>query len=189
MIAIENTLISDELFTEHFICDLSHCKGICCIEGDAGAPLDEEEIPIIETAMEHIRPFMTEAGQAVVDNVGVFEKDGTHFVTPLVNHADCAFLVKDENGLAGCAIEKAFEAKKINFQKPISCHLYPIRISQIGDDDILNYHRWSVCKHAVRLGKQKQVRIFEFLSVPLRRKYGDEWYNQLQIAYNQLFKK
>ncbi|MDR1951281.1 MAG: DUF3109 family protein, partial [Bacteroidales bacterium] len=138
MIAIENTLISDDIFTEYFCCNIDACKGCCCVEGDAGAPLDEYEIHYLEEHIDFIKPYLTAKGCEVVETVGVFEiaADGT-MVTTLVNRAECAFLTFNESGIAKCAIEKAFEDGKISYQKPISCHLYPIRISRVGNNDAL----------------------------------------------------
>ncbi len=190
MIAIENTLISDDIFTEFFCCDLNACKGCCCVEGDAGAPLDEDEIHYLDEHIEIIKPYLTEKGREVVETLGVFEiaiDDMT--VTPLVNRAECAYLTFGEDGIAKCAIEKAFEDGKINFQKPISCHLYPIRISRVGDADALNYDRWSICSDARIEGREKNVKIFQFLKEPLVRKYGKEWYNQILFAEKELFVK
>ncbi len=190
MIAIENTLISDDIFTECFCCDLNACKGCCCVEGDAGAPLNEDEIHYLEEHLDLIRPYLTPKGREVIENTGVFEiaiDDMT--VTPLVNRAECAYLTFGEDGIAKCAIEKAFEDRKIDFQKPISCHLYPIRISQVGNADALNYDRWSICRDACIEGREKGVKIYQFLKEPLIRKYGIDWYEQLIFAENELFKK
>jgi hypothetical protein len=149
MILIEDTLISDDIFTEYFCCDLNACKGCCCVEGDAGAPLDEDEIHYLEEHIHLIKPYMTEKGREVVDTIGVFEiAIDTMTVTPLVNRAECAYLTFEDNGMAKCAIEKAFEAGQIDYQKPISCHLYPIRISRVGNADALNYDRWTICRDA-----------------------------------------
>jgi hypothetical protein len=190
MIAIDNTLISDEIFTEYFCCDLNACKGCCCVEGDAGAPLDDDEIDYLEEHIDIIKPYMTEKGREVVENTGVFEiamDDMT--VTPLVDHAECAYLTFGEDGIAKCAIEKAFEDGKVEFQKPISCHLYPIRISQVSGEDALNYDRWPICRDACIEGREKGVKIFQFLKDPLIRKYGNDWYEQLIFAENEFFKK
>jgi len=190
MIAIENTLISDDIFTEFFCCNLTKCKGACCIEGNAGAPLDEDEISYLEEHIDLIKPYLTEKGRKTIENTGVFEIaiDGT-VVTPLVNHAECAYLIFGENGIAECAIEKAFEDGKISYQKPISCHLYPIRISKVGDSDALNYDRWTICNDARIEGKEKAVKIFQFLKIPLIRKYGTDWYEQAVFVENEFFAK
>jgi len=190
MIAIENTLISDDIFTEFFCCNLAKCKGACCVEGNAGAPLDEDEIHYLEEHIDLIKPYLTEKGRETIENTGVFEIaiDGT-VVTPLVNRAECAYLVFGDSGIAECAIEKAFEDGKISYQKPISCHLYPIRISKVGDSDALNYDRWTICNDACIEGKKKSIKIFQFLKLPLIRKYGTDWYEQAVFAENEFFAK
>lgn len=180
MLAVDNTLISDEIFSQYFCCDLSCCNGICCVEGDAGAPLNEEEIAILEDYKEKITPYMTEAGIAVIDNLGMFDYDEWgHLVTPLVNDRDCAF-VYYEDDIAKCAIEKAYLNQEIDFKKPISCHLYPIRITEYAHYDALNYHQWEVCESARTKGKELKITVFDFLKEPLTRKYGKEWINKIE---------
>lgn len=179
MIAIDETLISDDLGKVCFVCDLSACKGQCCVDGDAGAPLDEEEIGILEDCLDEIKPFMTAEGIAQVEENGVFDYDMFgHFVTPLVNGRECAF-VYHENGIALCAIEKAYKEGKISFLKPISCHLYPVRLSKYNNFDAVNYHEWHICKPALINGKKLDVPLYVFLKDSLIRKYGEAWYNEL----------
>jgi hypothetical protein len=188
MIAIENTLISDDILTEYFCCNLNICKGCCCVEGDAGAPLNEDEINYLENHLDLIKPYLTAKGRDVIDTDGVFEiaADNT-MVTPLINRAECAYLTFDNNGIAKCAIEKTFEDGKITYQKPISCHLYPIRISRVGDADALNYDRWLICDNARVEGREKNIKVFQFLKEPLIRKYGSDWYEHLVFAEKNLF--
>jgi hypothetical protein len=190
MIAIENTLISDDIFTEYFCCNLEACKGACCVEGDAGAPLDETEIHFLEENIEIIKAYLTEKGRQVIENIGIFEiaVDDTT-VTPLVNRKECAYITFSEDGTAECAIEKAFEDGKIPFQKPMSCYLYPIRISKVGEGDALNYDRWKICTDACIEGREKQIKLIHFLKNPLIRKYGKEWYDQAVFAEKELFTK
>ena len=138
MIALDNTLISDEIKTTFFSCDLKECKGACCIEGDAGAPLEEEEISLLEDYLDVLKPFMTLSGREEVETMGVFDYDADgKFVTPLVNGKECAYLFFDQE-IARCAIESAYRGKKIPFPKPLSCHLYPIRIKTTQFNDLLN---------------------------------------------------
>jgi hypothetical protein len=180
MIAIENTINSDDLDRVCFVCNLAACKGACCVEGDAGAPLDENEISELEDNLDCIRPFMRQDGIRAVEELGVFDYDAHgHYVTPLVNGAECAFVVFNEDGIAGCAIEKAWEAGKSKFRKPVSCHLYPVRISRYDDFDAVNYHEWHVCKPALKYGKHLNVPLYVFLKVALIRKYGEAWYAEL----------
>ncbi len=179
MISIENTLISDDLCDVCFACDLDACHGHCCVEGDAGAPLEEEEIPILEDCLEHVKPYMLPEGIAVVEQNGVFDYDAAgNFVTPLINGVACAFICY-EGEMAFCAIEKAFRDKKITYQKPISCHLYPVRISDYRTFEAVNYHKWHLCKPALAKGKVHNVPLYVFLKEPLIRKYGEDWYRQL----------
>ena len=185
MIAIDDTLISDDLGEVFFTCDLGRCHGSCCVEGDAGAPLDEEEIGILEDIMDTIRPFMTEAGTKVVAESGVFDYDiDGALVTPLVNDCECAFVYMDF-GVAKCVIEKAYYAGLIKFKKPISCHLYPIRITKYADFEALNYHKWNLCDRALVTGRREEVRVYEFLEEPLTRKYGKAWYEKLDKAFKK----
>jgi len=180
MIVVDDKIVSDDVVNVLFSCDLVACQGDCCVEGDEGAPLEEEEIGIIEDALDEIAPYMREEGLKVVDNTGVFDygADGD-YVTPLVNDRECAF-VYFEKGIALCAIEKAFREGKIDFIKPISCHLYPIRITEYADFEAVNYHQWSICSTALTCGTKKGSPVYESLKEPLVRKYGAEWYAKLE---------
>ena len=178
MIIVDNVLISRDLLTHCFCCDLSRCKGMCCIEGDAGAPLEEEEVGIIENNLEKILPYMTEQGRQVVKENGTFDYDMEgQLVTPLIEDKACAFICYD-HGIAQCAIEKAFFDKKITFRKPISCELYPIRLEKLQYYDSLKYHQWDICEAARRCGQEKKITVFEFLEAPLTRKYGKKWFQK-----------
>lgn len=180
MLIIDNVLISRELFTNCFCCDLSLCKGICCVEGDAGAPLEEEEIGLIENDLHKIIPFLTPEGKTAIEQFGIFDYDiEGQLTTTLINEKDCVF-VYYENGIAKCGIEKAFIEKKIKFQKPISCHLYPIRIKKYPYYEALQYHRWEVCQIATEIGKKKNLSVFEFLQPALTRKYGKKWIEKVK---------
>lgn len=180
MIVVDNTLNSDDLYKVCFVCDLQRCKGACCVEGDAGAPLEEAEISELEDNIDYIKPFMRPEGIEIIDDLGVFDFDVTgNYVTPLINGAECAFVVFTEDGIASCAIEKAWEAGKSDFRKPVSCHLYPVRISKYKDFDAVNYHEWHICKPALELGKRLDVPVYVFLKDSLIRKYGQQWYDRL----------
>jgi hypothetical protein len=179
MIVIDNTTISDDLSLVRFVCNLKKCKGACCVEGDAGAPLLEEEISALEDAIDAVKPFMTEKGCEVIDSLGVFDYDAAgDFVTPLVNGRECAFAIFDE-GIAGCAIEKAHEAGKTDFRKPVSCHLYPVRITAYETFDAVNYHEWPICRPALVNGNRLGVPLYKFLKDSLIRRYGETWYREL----------
>lgn len=179
MIKVKNTLLSDDIVEVKFCCDLPKCLGSCCVEGDAGAPIDEEEISLLDDYIEEIKPFMLPEGIEVVENLGVFDYDiEGALVTPLFNDRECVF-VYFENGISRCAIEKAHSEGAIPFGKPVSCHLYPIRITSYKDFDALNYHSWYICKPALEKGKSEGLPLYVFLKDALIRKYGREWYNEL----------
>lgn len=179
MIIIDDIIISDEFKDARFCCDLQKCLGVCCVEGDAGAPLEEEEISIIEDRIKEITPYMREEGIAVIESHGVFDYDMQgEFVTPLINDKDCAF-VYHENNVAKCAIEKAYDEGKIDFQKPVSCHLYPVRITKSKEFEAVNYHKWHICEPARSYGKTNGILLYKFIKLPLIRKYGQEWYDKL----------
>lgn len=184
MIQIEDKLISEEIFSEEFVCNLSKCKGICCVEGDAGAPLDKEEAQILENIYDKIKPYLTPQGIEAIEKQGKWEIDPTdgEYVTPLINNAECAYVTYDERGYTKCGIEKAYEDGVIDWQKPISCHLYPIRVTEYSSFTALNYHEWEVCSDACTLGKELQVPVYKFLKTPLIRKYGESFYSELSDA-------
>lgn len=179
MIKVQNVLVSEEIVSGHFCCDVSKCLGACCVEGDAGAPLEEDEIHIIQDDLEFFRKYMTGEGVAEVEKNGVFDfdQDGK-YVTPLVNGMACAFAYFEDN-IAKCAIEKAFEKGETTFQKPISCHLYPIRVSKLSENLALNYHRWNVCKPAIKRGRSLNLSIVSFCKESLIRQFGKAWYEAL----------
>lgn len=183
IIEIEGKLVSSELFSKEFVCNLSACKGACCVEGDTGAPLDISEIEPIEKNLDRIKPFMTKEGIKAVEKEGVFYKDDfDEPVTMLVKGKECAFVFRDEQGITKCSIEKAFREGKIEFNKPISCHLYPIRVKKHSQFESLNYDRWSICKDACTLGKELKVPVYKFLKEPLERAYGKPFFEELNVA-------
>ncbi|EON77212.1 hypothetical protein ADIS_2292 [Lunatimonas lonarensis] len=181
MILVENAVISDDIKEHFFVCDLTKCKGACCVEGDAGAPLEEEEIPVLEQEYENIRPFLSEEGKEAIRKQGVWaiDQEGEKGTTTIGNNGACAFSLTDEKGVLSCGIEQAYLAGKTTFRKPISCHLYPIRVKMYDQYEALNYDRWDICDAACALGKQLGVPLYRFLKDALIRKYGEEWYAQL----------
>jgi hypothetical protein len=184
MIIVGKKYVSDDLYLVSFCCNLEKCKGACCVIGDAGAPLEEQEISIMEDELEKIKPFMTAQGIKTVDELGVFDYDiHGDFVTPLVNDGECAF-VFFENGIAYCAIERAFMGGLIRFRKPVSCHLYPVRITEYDSFVAVNYEKWTVCKPALKLGKKEELPLYVFLKDALIRKYGESWYKDLEDQIN-----
>ena len=183
MIQIDDKLISEDLFSEEFVCNLAKCKGICCVEGDAGAPLDEEETHILDEIYPKIKPYLRPEGIQAIEEQGTYTLDFEgDLVTPLVNNAECAYVIFDEKGYTKCAIEKAYEDGVIDWQKPISCHLYPIRITEYSNFSAINYHEWDICSDACTLGKELGVKVYQFLKKPLIRKYGEEFYQTLSKA-------
>jgi len=179
MIHFDNTLISDDLRDVHFCCDLPKCKGACCVEGDGGAPLEEEEISLLEDYIEAIKLFMVPKGIKEVEKTGVFDYDADgKFVTTLVNGNECSYVYYDD-GIARCAIENAFQEKAIPFPKPLSCHLYPIRIKELSKGEGINYHKWHICNKALDNGMKLKLPLYRFLEEALIRKYSRSWYNKL----------
>lgn len=190
MLQIDDTIISLDLLDESFVCDLNTCKGNCCIEGDDGAPLEESEVKIIENLLPIIWDDLTEKSQEVIKNQGVsYIDDEGESVTSIVNGDECVFTYTNESGICKCAIEKAFREGKTDFYKPISCHLYPVRLQKYEDYIAVNYHRWSVCNCARKLGSKLGVPVYKFLKEPLIRRFGAEWYEQLEIADEELKNK
>lgn len=181
ILQVGDVLLSPDIITEYFCCDYEKCKGTCCIEGDAGAPVTLEEISEIENSLDEVWDELSASAQTVIDKQGVAysDRDGD-LVTSIVGGRDCVFTCY-ENGSCLCALEKAFIQGKTTFCKPISCSLYPIREKQFSNGMIgLNYHRWEVCKDAVIKGKNNNIRVYEFLKEPLTRRFGSQWYEELQ---------
>ena len=185
MLAIGHTHISEEIFSEHFVCDLAACKGACCVQGESGAPLEPEEVLLIEENLDAIKPFLNAEGLAALDKKGLSQTDSDgDLVTPLIGkHGACAFAVFDQAGIAKCGIEKSFAAGKSTFRKPVSCHLYPIRLQKIHEGIGVNYHRWPICAPACSCGAKLKVPVFRFLKESLIRKFGQEWFAELEIAF------
>jgi hypothetical protein len=189
IIQVGNVLVSPDIFTEKFCCDLDKCKGQCCVEGDAGAPVTLDEIGGIEDSLDTVWTDMSASAQAIVDKQGVayVDQEGD-LVTSIVNGKDCVFTCY-ENGYCLCALERAYRAKKTDFVKPISCALYPIRVKAFNNDTFgINYNRWDVCKDAVIKGKELNLPVYKFLEGPLTRRFGVEWYKELCEVAEQLEK-
>ena len=179
MIQVEDKIISLDIFEKFFVCDLKACKGACCVEGDSGAPLQIKEEVTLNDIFEEVKPYMNPQGIAAIEKKGVavydFEGDLT---TPLVNNKECAFVVF-EKGVSKCSIEKAYIDGRIGFKKPISCHLFPIRITEYRDFDAINYEEIKICKPACECGSKLEFPLYVFLKEPLIRKYGERWYQKL----------
>ena len=193
MIAIDNILVSDEVVSEQFVCDLNKCKGGCCEDGDSGAPLTNEELEHLRNLIEDIKPYLTPEGLKVLETQGLYRYD-TEFgwVTPTIAGRMCAYGFRDSRGIIKCGIEQAWLDKKISWKKPISCHLFPVKItrSKRQDQEYVNYEpREDLCKAACKLGKQLKVPVHVFLKDSLIRKYGSEFYAALEAAALQLKKE
>ena len=187
MVQIDDVIVSFDIFKEKFYCDINACKGECCIEGDAGAPLESKEGELLEKVLPVIWDDLSDEAKDIINKQGVCYKDvDGDLVTSIVNGKDCVFTCYDDKGYCLCAIEKAYRDGKTDFYKPISCHLYPIRVGKYGSYKALNYHRWNVCKAAVLLGEKKNTPIYKFLKEPLIRSFGEEWYTELEIAAKEL---
>jgi hypothetical protein len=180
MIEIMNTLVSEEVLEKRFVCDLAACKGECCVQGDAGAPLEDDELSILDDIFEDVKPFLRQEGIDAIEKEGkyVFDWDG-EAVTPLINGAECAYTTFDDDGVVKCGIEAAFRAGKTDFMKPISCHLYPIRLTKLSAYTAVNFNYWKICKPACVCGEALNVPTYKFLATPLKRKFGEEWYEML----------
>ena len=183
MLQIKDTLVSLDVVERFFICDLGKCLGECCIEGDAGAPITKEEyeklkeiVPVVwNDLMPQARKVIEEQGVGYIDEEG-------DLVTQIVDGRNCVFTCYGEGGMCMCAIEKAYREGRIDFYKPISCHLYPLRLTDYPSFTAVNYHSWKICKAAEVLGRAKGVRVYQFLKEPLIRRFGKEWYDELVLA-------
>ncbi len=181
MIILGNCILSDALYEERFVCDLPLCRGGCCVEGDAGAPLTGEETAVLEKIAGRVALFMIPEGIAAVNEQGFWvTDDDRELTTPLVGGKQCAYVFYDDSGIAKCAIERAYEEGLIDFPKPISCHLYPVRIQKHPNYEALNYHNWPLCDCARARGDKLKVRVYRFLEEALVRKYGRAWYDELE---------
>ncbi len=187
LIEIEGRIVVTDLLTERFCCDIAACRGMCCVEGNAGAPLEEEELDVLKNEYDAYASYMSEAGRREIARQGfyVVDADGD-YTTPLIGDADCAYACR-ENGITLCAVEKAWRAGKTGFRKPVSCHLYPIRVTRFGDgSEGLHYHRWDVCAPARRLGQKEGVRVYQALREPITRRFGAAFWEELDAAAKYL---
>lgn len=192
MLIVQDVLVSDDVIEERFVCNLDACKGACCWEGDFGAPLEDDELPILKAIYEHVKPFLSPAGQAAIERDGVYTyyNDNDSYGTPLIDNGPCAYMVLSADGVAKCGIEQAQQAGVIDFLKPISCHLYPIRVTtnEDGTFQAINYDRWDICSAACTKGEKEQVPVYKFLQNALTRKYGAEFFEELDAAAKNLYK-
>lgn len=193
MLQIGNVLASLDIVQRFFCCNLDKCLGECCIEGDAGAPITTEEYDKLKEILPIVWDDLLPAAQEVVEQQGVGYVDSEgDLVTSIVDGRNCVFTCYGPNGLCQCAIEKAFREGKTDFQKPVSCHLYPARVTDYPTFSAINYHRWKICKAAETLGRQKGIRLYQFLEAPLTRRFGKDWYDEFKTAceaYIEQFEK
>ncbi|MCU4175664.1 DUF3109 family protein [Carboxylicivirga sp. N1Y90] len=180
MIQIDDKIVSTDIFSKRFVCNLAVCKGDCCVEGESGAPLEDDETKIIEDIYPIVKPYLTDQAIAEIEKQGtwVIDSDGDK-VTPIINGKECVYTYFDEDGICKCAIDKAHQEGKVDFKKPISCHLYPIRITQYPDFEALNYHTWPICHPARELGGKLGVPVYKFLKEPIVRKYGQAFFDEM----------
>lgn len=181
MIKVGDILVSDDIKEVEFVCNLEKCKGACCVEGDLGAPLEESELEIMKSIQKEVRPYITKEGAQSIEAQGpyILDEDGD-YSTPTIGGKECAYALYDKQGVLKCGIEQAYLDGKIGFRKPISCHLYPIRITKNKKGfEAVNYHKWNICSAACELGKSLGIPLYKFLKDPLIRKYGVEWYDEL----------
>jgi len=185
MIQIDDILVSDALYEEHFVCDLNACKGACCEEGEEGAPLLKDEIAILEEIYPKVKPYLTQEGIDVIEEKGLWARTakGTFATSLIGNEGKCTLICYDEKGTAQCGIERAYNDGKVDFKKPISCHLYPVRVTKYPTIEAVNYEQWDICGAACELGKKLKVPVYQFLKEPLIRKYGEEFFEILHQGF------
>ena len=190
MIEIEEKIISRDLFEKKFVCDLQSCKGACCIEGNSGAPLTSKELVEIKSNLSIIKTEMSSKGIDVIDEKGFYynDEDGDN-VTSLVDGKECVFVFYDQNNIAKCSIESAYKKNKVHFNKPISCHLYPIRVKKYESFQAINIHDWHICKPACSCGINFNIPVFKFLKEAIIRAWDEDFYNQLESVNQQFFTK
>jgi hypothetical protein len=191
LIEINDKVVSSDIFSKKFVCDLSACKGACCVQGDSGAPITVDEIDVLEEDYEKIKPYMRPEGIDAVEATGVFYMDkwDNEPVVTLVNSKECAFVNFDDRGIAKCAIEQAHKDGVTSFKKPISCHLYPIRVKKFNSFQAINYSEWKICEPACSCGEKLDVKVYKFLKEPLIRAFGEEFYKELEIINEEIEKE
>lgn len=186
MFQLGKTIVSEDILEKEFVCNLSACKGACCVDGDAGAPLNEEETKILEAIYPKVKPFLRKEGIAAIEAQGtwVTGTDG-ELETPLIDNKDCAYVIFDGN-TALCGIEQAYNQGIIDWKKPVSCHLYPIRVKDFTEFAAVNYDRWDICSDACSLGKELEVPVYKFVKEALIRRFGADWYSELEKVAAEL---
>ncbi|MFK7050438.1 MULTISPECIES: DUF3109 family protein [Flavobacterium] len=188
MFQIGKTIVSEDILEKEFVCNLTACKGACCIDGDSGAPLLEDELPILENIYPKIKHLLRPEGLEAIEKQGTWVKDKDNELgTPLIDNKDCAYVIFKE-GNALCGIEEAYNQGLVDWKKPVSCHLYPIRIKDFTSFQAVNYDRWDICSDACSLGKELKVPIYKFVKEALVRRFGTEWYEELETVAKEYYK-
>ncbi len=188
MIQLGKTIISEDIIEKDFVCNLSACKGACCVDGDAGAPLEESELKILMDIYPKVKPFLRKEGIEAIEEQGLFTTSNGEYETTLIDNKDCAYVFFDEKNVAQCGIEEAYNQGEITWKKPLSCHLYPIRVQDYSEFSAVNYHKWEICDDACTLGKELQVPVYKFVKQALVRKFGEDWYAELEKVAEEYLK-
>ncbi|MDO6761443.1 DUF3109 family protein [Tamlana sp. 2_MG-2023] len=187
MFQLGKTIVADDVIKKDFLCNLSACKGACCIDGDAGAPLEADEAKILNDIYPKVKPFLRQEGIDAIEAQGAYtETEDGELETTLINGADCAYVIFDEKKTALCGIEEAYNQGEISWKKPVSCHLYPVRVQDFSEFSAVNYHQWDICDDACALGQELQVPIYKFVKEGLIRKFGEDWYAELEKVAEDL---
>lgn len=180
MLALKGYLISEDIIEKNFVCNLDKCKGECCKAGDTGAPLDADEIPVMEKLIEKVLPYLPKKSQEKINKEGFWKRDDDYeLVTNFHSTGECTFVFYDEQKVLKCGFEEAYNRGEINWKKPVSCHLYPIRVERLKNYTALNYHKWKICSDACKLGNELKVPIYKFVKDGIVRKFGEDFYNEL----------
>lgn len=189
MFQLGKTIVSEELIEKDFVCNLRACKGACCVDGEAGAPLEERETTVLLEIYQKVKPFLRKEGIEAIEQQGAFVKgDDGEWETPLVHNKECAYATFDDAGVAQCGLELAYIAGKIKWKKPISCHMYPVRVREYSKLTAVNYHKWQICDPACAMGKELQVPVYVFVKEALIRKFGAVWYAELEMVAREYIK-
>lgn len=189
MFQIGKTIVSEELIENDFVCNLSACKGACCIDGDAGAPLEDMETDILVDIYSDLKPFLRPEGIRAIEEQGAFVKgDDGEWETTLINNSECAYVIYSDNNTAKCGIEEAYNQGVVQWKKPVSCHLYPVRVREYTELTAVNYHKWQICDTACSFGEELKVPVYKFVKEALIRKFGVAWYEELEQAAADLSK-
>lgn len=189
MFQLGKTIVSEDILEKEFVCNLSACHGACCVDGDAGAPLTEDETKILEEIYPKVKPLLRPEGIAAIEAQGTWVVGTDNDLeTPLIHSKDCAYVIFDGN-TALCGIEQAYNQKLVAWKKPVSCHLYPVRIKEFSEFSAVNYDKWDICDPACSLGKELEVPVYKFVKEALVRRFGEDWYSELETIATEWSKQ